>query len=216
MADSEDIKARIDSFFDAVADKEADRVSSFVDKLFESYCKADQSAQRQTIGFMLAWAVLFAIDSGLVSEAQITSFKIENVRYLLIIGPPILGLLAYTLSAAWFASVNLGAATGRCYKHLLPEAHNLDLELLIGPPTALRVERTLRSKEGKIHHAAGAIMFILTLTFCVLGMLAAIAHAALIVWNLGALPSIVRATSVGFGLVFWIRSVLIWSRTGSY
>jgi hypothetical protein len=211
-----EIQNRIDKFFETIPTKDSDAVKEFVKNLYESYCLAEKATQRQLFLTVTAWAVFYAIAQGIVSEAQIASFKISNVRYIAVLGPPVIGFLSYTLASSAFISLNLGIAFWQCIKHLLPQAYELDLERLLGPPTFLRAEKMSKHGEHQVHQFASMVWGGLFVAFGVIGTFVALVHVSYLTWSLDPLSRIVRVVAIVVGVTAWARGTLLWVRTADY
>lgn len=211
-----DLETRIDQFFGSVTPQESDQVEHFVSRLYESYTAAERAVPRQFLSFILAWVLFYAVAKGIVTEADVASFKIAQLSLLPAFGPPILGFFSYTLASAAFLNLNLGFAFWQCYKHILPQAFDRNLERLLGPPTFIRAERMTRDAESKIHEVASTVFWCLIIILGMVGTLIAVVHVSFLAWNVVTLPYYVRVTVIAIGAVAWLRSFLLWVRSADF
>jgi hypothetical protein len=207
---AKNIGGRIDAFFATQGSENPEAVRLFVGHLFESYVQAEHSANKAIVGFVTGTAVIGALGAGLINEASILSFKLSNIRLLLVLGPPILAFLSYSLACSAFASINLGHAVGRVYKHVLPKAWDHDLETLLGPPTIMRVERMAKRNEPWVISKARTLFLLVLLAVATLGTGASIAYASYLLVVAAVVPTYASTLSIVMAAIVWFRGMMQW------
>ncbi len=212
-----DLDRRIDAFFSETMDRADVHLLAYVDRLYSSYCDAEKAFQRQLFTYVAAWILYYAISAGIVSGGEISSFKLKDISYALLLAPAIFGFLAYALAASAFWTIVQNTALNKIYKHTLPKAHENDLDLLIGAPTLFRAERHRRKGEHKaLVVFTSQIVIAVLLCVITVGTLAAVAHAGYILWHVETLPRMLKILSIALGSLLWLRGMLLVYRTGEY
>ena len=80
-----------------LANVEADRApwaQFFVQQVHERHMQAERAVHRYLTSFAISWLAIYAIGSGLVTEAQLAAVKIEQIQSLLVVAPLLLGFLS--------------------------------------------------------------------------------------------------------------------------
>ena len=210
------IDKRVDDFFAASSAVPPELLSSLYKDLYESYCLSEKALQRFFVLFFATWAVLYAVAEGLVSEANVSSVKVSDLKYLTLVSPVVLAYLAYNLSAANFLATVQHRAFIQCFKHILPSAYDQDLEQILGPPTFLRAERLVLRGESRLQSVVGDVTQMLIVILLVFGTLAAIGHMSWLAWNISTTPWWIRALCVAVAGAIWLRSAFFYARNSMH
>ena len=204
------IRDKIDALFTDAQEGKFEDLRSFVNTIRANQTEADTRLRRAAVAFVSAWAVLFAIETGLVEEGQVASFKIAKIKQLMLAGPPLLGLLSYSLLSSSAASQYLLTIMSRCYKNLLPKAHELGLEYLLPSPNVVGVERYFkRSIMVPWLNTISSIWTRFLEILLVIGPIVGISHVSYMLWKSGLFTWILVIISILVGILFWIRGIFL-------
>ncbi len=204
------ITERINELFQTDIVDKTNEIKFLLERIHTNLVEAEQQVRRAVILLWLFWAVFYAISSGIVEEGQIASFKVQNVKVLIISGPPIMGVLLYFLLSSLGASVFFRHALSYMYKNLLPKAVELDLHNLMAPPTTLSLEMYVDadSVDGFLGFINFGFSILLLAVFLFLSI-AIVCHVFYLVWSTDIFSTSVRIYSLGVGLFFSLRGCVL-------
>ncbi len=134
---SDKIENKIELLFSKHKEDKPDELRTFVGQIQEQARNADRSVRWHLFVFLLAWGLGYLIGSGIVVEGEIASFKIGDVRNLLIAWPPLMGGISYLILTSWTMSTLLISALSSAYEHYLPGAWRYKLDNIMVAPTPL-------------------------------------------------------------------------------
>lgn len=201
------LPSRLDEFF-THPDLPKDDVRFFVESLQASLHEADRKLHRSTLSFVAAWFVFYALATGMVTEGDVSSFRIGELKLIPIFGPLVLGGLAYHLLVCAAAQRTYFDALSNSAKHLLPKAYELDLELLLAGPSVIGTERTLGSEGGPWWAEWISARWIELLSFsAALVPLLALAHVSWLMVETHRFPVWTEITVIVLGLLLWAKGI---------
>ena len=204
------IQHKIDALFLDYSDARKDEIASFIAAVQANHAEAQQVLRRASLSFLLFWAAFYAIGSGIISEGQIVSLKVSNIKALMIAGPPVMGGLYYFLSASGSATMYFSDALSHIYKHILPRAYQLDLEFMLAPPTLFSVELLLQGQSSSNWlNRTGKIWRLGLLRVIFFGAVLAIAHVSYLMMTSGSSNIYLRILSLLIGGTLWLRGLLL-------
>jgi hypothetical protein len=204
------IQKKIDALFEHDVEAHKDEIKSFVETIQTNYSEAEQLFRRAFMSFLLFWTAFYAIGSGIISEGEIVSLKVSNIKTLLIAGPPVMSALYYFLSASGSAAMYFNGALSQIYKHILPKAYELNLEFMLAPPTIFSVELLLEGQSSYrwLNRIGYAWRFIL-LHLIFFGAIIPIGHVSYLMMASGTSSWYLRIFSLVIAIILWLRGLFL-------
>jgi hypothetical protein len=207
---TQNIRKKIDDFFADDQERDPDVVKTFLGDLTTAWSNLERAEHRSLFSLVIVYVLFTAISFGFVAEGQFASFKIVEVRKVIIVAAPILAFLCYRYVLFASASRVVRDAVSGCFKHLLPKAYELDLEELIGPPTTLTAERILRpEKTNRFYAACFRIWNFFLVLAPVLGTLAAILQILNHEWKSDVWSPLVIISVGAIAVIIWFRALTL-------
>ena len=137
------VQTRIDELFKVTSDSKLEDLRDLTQQLRDQYIEAARSLRRILLTFLLIWAAGYLVAAGIIEEGSVASFKVGEVKALLIGWPPLIGMLGYLITTTMAAENITSRAFSQCYKYLLPKAYEENLDYLLMASTFFGVERFL-------------------------------------------------------------------------
>lgn len=172
---------------------------------------AEKASNRRLFFIFFSWFMTWSIGAELVSEAVLNSFKFKNIKSLLLISPPLLGILYYLLTISRVALVKLDTII-KCYcKNIFPEyKHQNVLRLILSPDYSTIEDYVLFTTHGKFKRFfTVSSMFVFYFLIWILP-LGAFVHASYLLWISKNWHWATCIFSILIGFLFWIRSLVLW------
>lgn len=203
-----DINESVDRLFeDDDAVQREDR-RNFLNQLHVNYSRALASRNRLMIGIGVVWFIGYAISGGLITEGEIVSFKVENLDRTLIFIGPLIGVMSYVLMSTINLMHLLKSAIIRSYKHLLPVAYELDLDLLTVEFDFTHGEVIFEDQTQKLNTALSNVLkVLLTLSVALVPLIAILQVGGAMALRNVPHATVGAAASSLIGVLFWLRGM---------
>lgn len=203
-----DIIESVDRLFQGDEATQREDRRNFLNQLHVNYSRALASRNRLMIGIGVVWFIGYAISGGLITEGEIISFKVENLDRTLIFIGPIIGVMSYVLMSTINLMHLLKSAILRSYKHLLPVAYELDLDLLTVDFDFAHVETIFEDQAQKLNTAlSNVVKVLLTLSSALVPLIAILQIGAAMAMRDTPHAALGAAASTLFGALFWLRGM---------
>ena len=172
----------------------------------------DRFVSRDTKAILLLWLSTWLISRGLVDGASISGIQISNLRDIIILSPPLLGILHYLIASHATVAGRLRSILREYYRQSYPSLAEKGLHLLADPPSFLTSERFLdhHQPDSRLSLLANQVWSSFLSMLAPAASLLALFHASylLIAFSSWGLTESVLAIVLG-GLV-WTRGLLVW------
>jgi len=188
-----------------------DDIRFFIEKIHSNVSYAIKSSNRWILSFFLCWILSWAIGGEFISEGQISSFKISNLKSLLIVSPLLLGIIYYFITISRLAIAAFDIVLERYFKNTFPDCKAQNMYILLFPPSHETVEDYLLFTEKKktLHFFAKASMLAFYSIIWILPLMA-FSHVSYLLWVSNLWHPATTISSILIGLIFGIRSLTLW------
>lgn len=202
---------RFNSLFSSLEKNDKDELHFLMDKFYSNSIRAEKQASRQLILLYLIWIISWVINKNIISEVQLSSFKLLDVKSLLIIAPPLFGINYYNLTVSRIAIGMLTWIVKSYSKTVFPNYENHNDFIFLQLPNSATIEDYILFTEKNKFRKATTIIF-MKFFFILLWIIPIIAfiHISylLIISAYWHIPIII--VSILIGLLFKIRSIILW------
>jgi len=207
MSEHKSIPSKIDELFIAHAGDRPDALKAYADRLLSVYGECRKAEAKSFVLLVLVWLGAVLVGMDVVAEAGVSSVKLKNSKYLLLLAAPGIGFFGHNLIVLFARTINLWQAIRQCYKHMLPKAYELDLEDFVLPPSFDDMARISLKRWSK---ASGVWTLGITLMVILLpGVL--IAHLCFLLYGDPFAPVWLRVASPVAGFSLWVHGLwLMW------
>jgi len=210
MSDDKKGKTRVDEFFDTIQPNDSEWVKLLLEQLQTRRMECDRAAYRSCTMLIIIWLLSIAVGVGLVEEGTIASFKVAQVKILLVLSPVAIAFFSYTFATTYGRALNLSHVFTRSLKNILPSAYDLGLVSLLSPPTLLGIERSLaKQTESTTLKNINTVWYTIIFLLVVLGSLGALWHVCYLLWQAKVCASLFVVLSSIVGVLIWIRGLLV-------
>jgi hypothetical protein len=200
----------VDQVFTSSSQPDPDWLRGFLGSLEGSWKEAAKAENHALIGIASAWMVATAVGAGFISEAGVGSFKMDNIKQLLVVAPVAIGFFAYRYFL--FASVRklLDRSVSRLYSHVLPSVHAAGLDDFLSTSTLLGAELALQPADDyKLEQSIRRFWLRFIEGGAALGSLFAITHALYVLWVAEQPALWLIGISAIASILLWVRGFLV-------
>jgi hypothetical protein len=120
-----------------------EKIRYFLDRVHENYESASKKMIKNWVYILIGWTLVYLIGKGIVGDGQIASFRILEVKSILIGAPILLGITAYSFFTSMSGAYIFWQAIHSGYKHYMPKISEGQLGGIMTSPTLFDVELLL-------------------------------------------------------------------------
>lgn len=208
---SNNFEANIAELFQSYQNSKQEDIRFFVEKVHSNSVAAEKASNRRLFSIFFSWFVTWAIGTELISEAALGSFKFQSMKSLLLIVPPLMGILYYLLTTSRLALAKLDTII-KCYcKNTFADYRHQNVFRLMLSPDFSTIEDyvlfTTHRKPARFFAIGSMFVFYFLIWFL---PIAAFTHASYLlsiskIWHWAT-----SSLSIFIGLLFWLRSIVLW------
>ena len=200
----------IETILTEEAKERKEELARYIGRLHDTLREAHQTINRRFLMLLIIWGIAIAIAQGLLSEANISGFKVATISYLLPAFPIVVGLISYDMFCAFSASTLRMATIRWWYKNTLPKVANNNLDYLCMSPSFITVEpMVVKSNKDFKSNITRFFMMFLFYVFIIYGPFFAIAQITYFGYIGNTCSKSLLLISTVFGLGLWLRGFVV-------
>jgi hypothetical protein len=204
------IETNVDKLFAEKDSLSSECLDHLLQRLFENHKSATDTLRKGLLALFAFWAVFFLIGSGTIAEGQILSFKVTQVKNLLIAAPIVAGIVYYRVVSAYATIVISRDVIQSVYRHAFPKLYSSGIEQLCFPHSLIDHERAMHNltKNVLIKNVGSVIPAIMYLVISVVLGVGSLLHLSFLLVAEGAVAPLLAWSSIALGAVFTIQGYM--------
>jgi hypothetical protein len=163
------LESAVDTLFDGTDALSATSGEKLLEIVRGNLGDSEKHFFRYFFGIPILWLIQITASAGMVKNASFVGVEFDDISFLLLIVPIVVGVFVYGLFAALCAYVINLVALRRIVRHHLPVVSRAELDELLSPPSFLAMEMVVgKHLTGKWSSIDMTWKFVLSATFIIL------------------------------------------------